>query len=429
MHTFSTTSGKLLWYEVKDNRIYLWSLDKEQQVFPIVHFTAPLTLDSSKIAKFTIEMTQQCNLRCSYCCFSGDYRNLRAHNEKEISYETLRSVVEFIKKHADKEASEITVCFYGGEALLARKKINWIISELKKEFAEKIRFSLSTNGLALTETVVDWICTFNKFLVNVTLDGNKFMHDKHRRTTSGNGSYDVIIKNLELFKTKYPEIYQNQVRFLSTIYSWNDVIHLDEVWDNEPGLKGHYPIHISHIIPNFSDQSRTYDTWEIKDNFYQKAFYAYQTGKKGILAGCFQELIDIVDNRNYLKLPNELKIETCFQKLFSCFINVDGDLYACEKFSGNLKMGNIKDGINSELSYTLLNQFTNRKNRLCSSCWAQRFCRMCITNLNYTDEEIKAMCKMERDTIDLALKYSCELKDWEQGNITLKTNIYGTIGN
>lgn len=98
MHTFSTTSGKLLWYEVKDNRIYLWSLDKEQQVFPIVHFTAPLTLDSSKIAKFTIEMTQQCNLRCSYCCFSGDYRNLRAHNEKEISYETLRSVVEFIKK-------------------------------------------------------------------------------------------------------------------------------------------------------------------------------------------------------------------------------------------------------------------------------------------------------------------------------------------
>ncbi|MEI3469825.1 MAG: hypothetical protein V8Q76_14790 [Bacteroides intestinalis] len=109
-------------------------------------------------------------------------------------------MIEFIKKHADKEASEITVCFYGGEALLARKKINWIISELKKEFAEKVKILALTNGLALTETVVDWICTFNKFLVNVTLDGNKFMHDKHRRTISGNGSYDVIIKNLELFK-------------------------------------------------------------------------------------------------------------------------------------------------------------------------------------------------------------------------------------
>ena len=32
------------------------------------------------------------------------------------------------------------------------------------------------------------------------------------------------------------------------------------------------------------------------------------------------------------------------------------------------------------------------------------------------DCEIKKMCNMERDTIELALKYYCELKDWEQIN-------------
>ena len=41
---------------------------------------------------------------------------------------------------------------------------------------------------------------------------------------------------------------------------------------------------------------------------------------------------------------------------------------------------------------------------------------MCMTSLNHTDAEITKMCDMERDTIELALKYYCELKDWEQIN-------------
>jgi uncharacterized protein len=414
MHKFSTLSGRQLWYNVADNRISLWSPDKEQEVYPIVRFNAPATIEDNRITMFTIEMTQQCNLRCSYCCYSGYYRDRRTHNEKEISYETLQYVVEFIKAHADKNVPEITVCFYGGEALLARKKTEWLASELKTEFNDRIQFSLSTNGLALTADVIDWICTFDKFLVNVTIDGNKVMHDVHRKTISGRGSYDRIIGNLKLFESKYPKVYRDRVRFLSTVYSWNDVKRLAEVWDSEPVLNGHYPIHISHIIPNLSDQSRLYDTWEIKDNFYKETFKAYTTGQNEILSGCFQKLIDIIDNRNYLKLPSELKIQTCFQGLFSCFVNVDGDLYACEKFCGESKVGNVKNGFKPELMVPLLNRFTNRKNKLCSSCWAQRFCRMCMTSLNYTDGEIMSMCDMERDTIDLALKYYCELKDWER---------------
>lgn len=264
----------------------------------------------------------------------------------------------------------------------------------------------------MTEEVIDWLNTLSNTLVNVTIDGNKMMHDVHRKTLSGKGSYDIIIKNLRNFKNKFPEFYNDRVRFLSTVYSWNDVLRLAEVWDEEPAIEGHYPVRISHIIPNFSDKSRTYDTWDIKDKFYRKAFEEYKRGKKGILYGCFQKLIDIIDNRNYLKLPAELKIQTCYQELFSCFINADGDLYACEKFCGALKVGNVRQGIDDNMVFSLLQQFTERKNHLCSLCWAQRFCRMCLTSLNYTEDEIKMMCNMERDTIDLALKYYCEYKDW-----------------
>ena len=412
MNKFSTSSGKQLWYDVKNNRIDIWTPYKSKEVSPVVFFKAPTTIDVSKITMFTIEMTQQCNLRCSYCCYSGNYRDRRIHNMKEIPYDTLQMTVDFINTHYNKKAEKITVCFYGGEALLARKKIEWFVSKLRSFFNDKVIFSFSTNGLLLTEEVIDWLNTLPDTLVNVTIDGNKMMHDVHRKTLSGKGSYDIIIKNLRNFKNKYPEFYNDRVRFLSTVYSWNDVLRLAEVWDEESAIEGHYPVRISHIIPNFSDKLRTYDTWDIKDKFYRKAFEEYKRSKKGILYGCFQKLIDMIDNRNYLKLPAELKIQTCYQELFSCFINVDGDLYACEKFCGALKVGNLSQGIDDNMVFSLLQQFTERKNHLCSSCWAQRFCRMCLTSLNYTEDEIKMMCNMERDTIDLALRYYCEYKDW-----------------
>lgn len=413
MHKFTTSSGKHLWYNVTNNRISLYSKEKESKACPVVHFNQPTNIDGSKITMFTIEMTQQCNLRCSYCCYSGKYRDRRQHNEKEISYDTLRDVVGFIEKHADKDAAEITVCFYGGEALLARKKIEWLIETLSTIYGERIRFSLSTNGLALTESIIDWIASFENFLVNVTIDGNKMMHDRCRKTITGEGSYDTIFKNLEVLKKKYPRVFDERVRFLSTVYSWKDVMKLAEVWDKQPILKGHYPVHISHILPDFNDTTRTYDTWETKDEFYREAFLAYINGEKGIMSGAFQKLINIVDKRKFHKLPNDLNIMTCFQELYSCFVNIDGDLYSCEKFCDAAKIGNVKYGFDEHLAYPLLQKFTERKNLLCSSCWAQRFCRMCMTSLNYEGDEIRKMCDMERDTIDLALKYYCDLKDWE----------------
>ena len=102
MHRFSTSSGKMLWYDVTNNRISLWNPSKEAIAFPVIHFKEPTKIVSAdKIRMFTIEMTQQCNLRCSYCCYSGLYRDRRPHNNKEISITkmelTLRRFLEPVK--------------------------------------------------------------------------------------------------------------------------------------------------------------------------------------------------------------------------------------------------------------------------------------------------------------------------------------------
>lgn len=414
MHKFITTSGKVMWYDMRTNKIGLWNPVMDSQAYQVVRFNTPTSACVNRINMFTVEITQQCNLRCTYCCYSGKYQNRRAHNPKEISCDVLNDTVDFIGKHSDKSADEISVCFYGGEALLAKSKIQYLIDRLNGLFGTKICYSLSTNGLALTESIIDWICSQNKFLVNVTIDGDEAMHDAHRITVNKQGSYKTIINNLSLFKSKYPQQYNDRIRFLSTVYSISDINQLSDIWNDIDVLKGHSPVHIGRIIPNFSDSRRIYDTYETKDKFYSAAFLDVKSRVGSVNANCFNKLISIAERRTYALQPSELTIKTCFQDLFSCFINVDGELYACEKFCDELSIGNVHYGFDKKRMNRMLDAFTERKNKYCQSCWAQRLCRMCLTGLNHNDAEIEQMCNMERDTIELALKYFCDKVDWER---------------
>lgn len=414
MHKFTTTSGKCLWYDMNTNRIGLWTPFSESQAYPIVRFKAPDSFCVDKITMFTIEVTQQCNLHCAYCCYSGGYRNRRKHNPKEISFNVLDNTIRFIEEHADENADEITVCFYGGEALLAKSKIQYLIDKLNVVLGDRVCYSLSTNGYALTESVVDWICRYEKFFVNVTIDGNKTMHDTNRMTENGDGSYETIYGNLSRFKEKYPEQYNHRIRFLSTVYSLDGIKRLSDIWDSIDALKGHHPVHIGLIIPNFSDCRRVYDTIESKTDFYADAFQDIKNGIDSIKASRFRKLISIVGRRSYFPLSTEMKIKTCLQELFSCYINADGELYACEKFCDEYGIGDVFSGFDENKMVRLSNAFTERKNEYCQSCWAQRLCRMCLTGLNHTNDEMERMCNMERETIELALKYFCDNVDWEQ---------------
>lgn len=413
MHKFTTVSGKTMWYDVRTNKISRWSSEVEYLSCPVALFDAPKENDFDNITKFTLEVTQQCNLRCTYCCYSGIYRDRRTHSQKEVSYETLRLFVDFVKSYYYRNSDEILICFYGGEALLARKKMEWVIKELDPILGNRVSYSLSTNGLALTESNIDWICGHENFLVNITIDGDQAMHDAHRKTVGGTGSFNIIINNLRKFREKYPEQYVRRINFLSTVYSLKDIKQLSETWDDYDVLRGHHPIRIGLIIPNLSDHSRVYDTWDVKDDFYTDAFDEYKSGKESIKVDCLRKLTAIIERRNYFPLPNRLMLRTCFQDLFSCFVNVDGDIYACEKFCDEFKMGHLSTGFDHDKTDSILQTFTLRKNKYCQSCWAQRLCRMCLTGLNHTDEEIDKMCDMERDSIDLALKYFCSMADWD----------------
>ncbi|WP_227060852.1 4Fe-4S cluster-binding domain-containing protein [[Clostridium] scindens] len=70
-----------------------------------------------KLQQLTLQVTQQCNLRCEYCIYSGIYDGNRTHANKRMNFEVARKAIDFFLEHSI-ETSDVVIGFYGGEPLL-----------------------------------------------------------------------------------------------------------------------------------------------------------------------------------------------------------------------------------------------------------------------------------------------------------------------
>lgn len=136
--------------------------------------------------------TYQCNLACSYC-FEGCITKL---NFKELRNCKTDLVLDTILKIYEKgNYEELDVTFSGGEPLLNFKPILSIVNSLETHIND-ISYSIITNGFLVYDKHIDFFEKF-KFSVQITLDGDKYFHNKERVTKSGIGTYEKILSNIE----------------------------------------------------------------------------------------------------------------------------------------------------------------------------------------------------------------------------------------
>ena len=91
-----------------------------------------------------LQVTQQCNLRCKYCAYSGNYYN-RSHTSNRMDFETAKKAIDFYLKRSEK-ADQLALSFYGGEPLLEFELIKKCVSYiLQRKGDKKILFTMTTN--------------------------------------------------------------------------------------------------------------------------------------------------------------------------------------------------------------------------------------------------------------------------------------------
>ena len=140
-----------------------------------------------------------CNLRCKYCFYADETQKREIADYGMMSYATLSSII--IKTLAE-TSKQATIAFQGGEPMLAGidffKRVIQLVEQNNINHC-KVGYALQTNGTLLND---EW-CQFfakNNFLIGVSLDGTREIHDRNRIDHQGKGTYNKVMQGIQLLK-------------------------------------------------------------------------------------------------------------------------------------------------------------------------------------------------------------------------------------
>ncbi len=133
-----------------------------------------------------------CNLDCSYCYYldkAMQYGGREPVMDDELLERCIRECI------AANTAGQASFCWHGGEPLLLGVDFFRRAVALQKRYAEgrQISNTIQTNGLLIDAEWCDFFAE-NDFLVGLSLDGPRDVHDAFRRTRGGEGTFDRVMR-------------------------------------------------------------------------------------------------------------------------------------------------------------------------------------------------------------------------------------------
>jgi len=134
-----------------------------------------------KFSSLSFIITDDCNFRCSYC-FQG---------KKKIymKRDTIKKALGFFYPYL---APKSDIVFFGGEPLLAVKKIHYTVAmlgEMNEKENKEFTYSLTTNGSLLDESMLTY---FDRFKFSVMLSYDGIAHDQGRQPGSSEKALETI---------------------------------------------------------------------------------------------------------------------------------------------------------------------------------------------------------------------------------------------
>ena len=386
-----------------------------------------------RLHTITLQITQQCNLRCKYCVYSGSYKT-RTHSNKSMSIDTAKEAIDFLIKHAI-DSEELNIGFYGGEPLLRFNFIKECI-EYAEEKAEgkHVGFHITTNATLLKKEMIQFFENHNVILT-ISLDGNKESHDSNRVfAADGCGTFDTVMENLERIKKLYPE-YFDKILFNTVIDPKVDFSCTNSFFSNYDLIKD---AHVSAGVINDNYSKNKIDLNEdfiVKWQYELFKLFLYKLNEisdKGVTKlqnVYFTSIKSRVFDRNIVS-SKTIKAHPggpCIPGIQRLFVSTDGTFYPCERVSESseiMKIGNSKDGFDLDKIYNLLNigKITQEK---CKNCYAFHFCGLCAAfadDNNKLDKSVKLKhCNSIKKNMENVLKDYCMLRefgyDFEEENL------------
>ena len=351
------------------------------------------------IKALCLHIAHTCNLTCEYCFASqGKYHGERAL----MTFEVGKRALDFLIENSGTRHN-LEVDFFGGEPLMAFETIKQLVAyarEQEKIHNKNFRFTLTTNGMLITDEVIEFA---NKEMSNVvlSLDGRKHIHDSTRKTITGQGSYDIILpKFKKLVEARQGKNYYMRGTFTHQNTDFvKDILHMVDLGFTELSME-----------PVVCDPSEPYALTEqdlpiLKQQYELLAKEMIARNNNGNPFTFYHYMIDLEHGPCIYK-----RISGCGSGTEYMAVTPWGDLYPCHQFVGDekYKLGDIYNGVSNTAvrdEFKMCNAYAREG---CKNCWAKLYCSGgCAANSYHASGNIKGIyeygCELFKKRIECAI--------------------------
>ena len=291
-----------------------------------------------------------CNLDCKYC-FYLEKESLYPQVEKwAMPDEVLESYIrQYIQAH---DTPVVSFAWQGGEPTLLGVEYFQKIVTLQQRYAggKRIQNAFQTNGVLLNDA---WAALFreNDFLIGLSIDGPRQLHDAYRVDKGGQSTFDRVLRGMETLQ-------RNGVEFntLTTVHRGN-ADHPLEVYrflrQYGSGYMQFIPIveRIAHqatadglqlISPDFAGAARV-APWSVEPRQFGRFLCTiFDEWVRNDVGRCFVQLFDVS-----LEMWTGREASLCiFRRQCGSALAIEhcGDVYSCDHFVyPQHRLGNIME--------------------------------------------------------------------------------------
>lgn len=129
-----------------------------------------------------------------------------------MSDEIVGHLISFINGYS--QVTKLNITWYGGEPLLAFRRIKNIIQRIQKECKAKINHqSIISNGYLLSPQMINQMLEYGMNDIQISLDGDERHHNETRCLKNfRKGTYSSIVKNIDSLANLTPDNFQINLR-------------------------------------------------------------------------------------------------------------------------------------------------------------------------------------------------------------------------
>jgi uncharacterized protein len=330
-----------------------------------------------------------CNLACQYC-FYLEKEMLYPHKQVMADWVMSEDLLErYIRQYITSQPGQVVhFAWQGGEPTLLGIDFFRTVVALQQKHAhgKRIENGLQTNGILLDDVWCDFLAG-NRFLIGLSIDGPRDIHDRHRVDKGGAPSFDRVMRGIACLKKHGVEfntltvVQRHNANYPLEVYHFlkeagsrfMQFIPIVERMADHPGSDN-----LMLVSPDSKTSARVSPV-SVESLQYGKFLCAvFEDWVRNDVGNIFVQLFDVALAAWVGMVPNLCIFQqTCG---LSAVIEHNGDIYSCdhyvypENLLGNINDVSLESAMHSPKQIRFGNDKLDRLPRYCLECEVRFIC-------------------------------------------------------